>query len=156
MNHTCIEKTLVIFSVFFFQVFALFLRPNKDHKYRFYWNIYHHSFGYTIIILGILNIFRGFEILSPDHKWKSSYITVIIALAVIALVLEAITWSVVMKKKCKNNNKTYDGHNNNGQTRDQHLGVWIFWLDLVLLFSGFQCSVRIFLACFPFFFFSFC
>ncbi|XP_058736840.1 cytochrome b561 and DOMON domain-containing protein At3g25290-like [Vicia villosa] len=109
---------ITLFCLATIQIFALLLRPNKDHKYRFYWNIYHHSFGYTIIILGILNIFRGLEILSPDHKWKSSYIVVIIALAVIALVLEAITWSFVMKGKSKNNNKTYDG-----QTRNQHLDV---------------------------------
>ncbi|CAK8541459.1 unnamed protein product [Lathyrus sativus] len=106
---------ITVFCLATIQVLALFLRPNKDHKYRFYWNIYHHSFGYTIIILGILNIFRGFEILGPDHKWKSSYVTLIIALAIIALVLEAITWSVVIKKKSKNNNKTHDGYN--GQTR---------------------------------------
>ncbi|CAI8612476.1 unnamed protein product [Vicia faba] len=106
---------ITLFCLATIQVFALFLRPNKDHKYRFYWNIYHHSFGYTIIILGILNIFRGYEMLGPDHKWKSSYMTVIIALAVIALVLEAITWSVVMKGKCKNYNKTYDG-----QTREHN------------------------------------
>jgi hypothetical protein len=96
MNYVCIS-----------QVFALFLRPKPDHKYRIYWNIYHHSFGYSIIILGILNIFRGFDILHPDKKWKSAYILVIIALAVVAMVLEVITWTFVLKRRnSKNTNKT--------------------------------------------------
>jgi glucan phosphoethanolaminetransferase (alkaline phosphatase superfamily) len=105
------------------QIFALFLRPNKDHKYRFYWNIYHYSFGYAIIILAIVNIFRGFDILNPEEKWKLAYIILIIALAVIALLLEAITWSVVLKRNRKNSNKTYDGYNNNGQNMQQPIHI---------------------------------
>ncbi|GAU29611.1 hypothetical protein TSUD_164590 [Trifolium subterraneum] len=102
--HRNIGITLFILATI--QVFALFLRPKPDHKYRYYWNIYHHSFGYTIIILGILNVFKGFEILHPDQKWKSAYILVIIALAVVSLVMEVITWTFVLKKNCKNTNKT--------------------------------------------------
>lgn len=45
---------LDLFS-FFKQVFALLLRPNKDHKYRIYWNIDHHSIGYSVIIMSIIN-----------------------------------------------------------------------------------------------------
>lgn len=124
-NANCCDITIFFVSLMnppllsvFLQIFALFVRPKKDHKYRFYWNIYHHSFGYTIIILGIINIFRGFDILNPGHKWKSAYIVVIIALAAVALLLEVITWIVVLKRKSKNSTKTYDGYNN-GQSRQQ-------------------------------------
>ncbi|CAJ2670014.1 unnamed protein product [Trifolium pratense] len=97
---------ITLFCLATIQVFALFLRPKPDHKYRFFWNIYHHSFGYAILFLGILNIFRGFEILNPDQKWRSAYILVIIALAVVAVVMEVITWTLVLKRKSKNTNKT--------------------------------------------------
>ncbi|OMP09819.1 hypothetical protein COLO4_05106 [Corchorus olitorius] len=103
-------------------IFALFLRPKKEHKYRFYWNIYHHSFGYAIIILGIINVYKGFSILSPAHKWKSAYTIVIIVLGGIALLLEAITWIVVLKRKSGKSTKAYDGYNN-GQGRQQPLSM---------------------------------
>ncbi|XVF21302.1 hypothetical protein REPUB_Repub12eG0079200 [Reevesia pubescens] len=103
---------IALFVLATVQIFALFLRPKKDHKYRFYWNIYHHSFGYMIIILGIINVFRGFNILRPEHKYKSAYIIVIIALGGISLLLEAITWGVVLKRKNRKSTKPYDGYNN--------------------------------------------
>jgi hypothetical protein len=80
-------------------VFALLLRPKADHKYRFYWNIYHHIVGYTVIILSIINIFKGFNILNPDEKWKNAYIGVIVALGLNAVWLEGYTWYVVVKRK---------------------------------------------------------
>ncbi|XP_022727930.1 cytochrome b561 and DOMON domain-containing protein At3g25290-like [Durio zibethinus] len=104
------------------QIFALFLRPKKDHKYRFYWNIYHHSLGYTILVLGIVNVFKGFNILKPEHKWKSAYVIVIIALGGISLLLEAITWVIVVKRKSGKSTKPYDGYNN-GHGRQQPLAM---------------------------------
>ncbi|TKY66206.1 integral to membrane [Spatholobus suberectus] len=113
---------IALFCFATLQIFALFLRPMKDHKYRYIWNIYHHSVGYSIIILGIINIFRGFSILNPDKKWKSTYIVVIIALAAVALFLEVITWIVVLKRKSNKSTKTYDGYNN-GENRQQPLNI---------------------------------
>jgi heme/copper-type cytochrome/quinol oxidase subunit 2 len=89
------------------------LRPKKEHKYRFYWNLYHHTMGYTIIILGIINIFKGMSILSVAQKWKTAYIIAICILGAIALLLEAITWGVVLKRR-KSENKTYNGASNGG------------------------------------------
>ncbi|KAM5588890.1 cytochrome b561 and DOMON domain-containing protein [Rosa sericea] len=90
---------ITLFCLGTLQVFALLLRPNKDHKFRFYWNIYHHLTGYLVIILSIVNIFEGFNILKPNKNWKNSYIGLIIALAVQAALLEAYTWYVVLKRK---------------------------------------------------------
>ncbi|KAK8629905.1 hypothetical protein V6N13_078722 [Hibiscus sabdariffa] len=90
---------IVLFSLGTLQVFALLLRPKPDHKYRLYWNIYHHLVGYTVIILSVINVFKGFDILKPDEKWKNAYIGVIVALAFSAVVLEAYTWFVVVKRK---------------------------------------------------------
>ncbi|XVF32087.1 hypothetical protein REPUB_Repub17cG0051800 [Reevesia pubescens] len=113
---------IALFVLATVQIFALFLRPKKDHKYRFYWNIYHHSFGYAILILGIINVFKGFNILRPEHKWRSAYMIVIIALGGISLLLEAITWGVVLKRKSRKSTKPYDGYNN-GQGRQQPLAM---------------------------------
>ncbi|OIW07608.1 hypothetical protein TanjilG_29981 [Lupinus angustifolius] len=106
---------IALFALATLQIFALFLRPKKDHKYRYFWNIYHHSIGYTIIILGLINIFKGFDILNPEKIWKTTYIGVIAALGVIAVLLEVVTWIVVLKRKANKSTKTFDGYNNNGQ-----------------------------------------
>lgn len=87
------------------------MRPKKDHKYRLYWNIYHHSVGYTIIILGIVNIFKGMSILNVEQKWKTGYIIAIAILGAIAVVLEVITWGIVLKRR-KEDSKTYNGTSN--------------------------------------------
>ncbi|KAL5987984.1 hypothetical protein ACLOJK_035747 [Asimina triloba] len=106
---------IAIFCLGTLQVFALLLRPKKDHKYRIYWNVYHHSIGYTVIILSIINIFKGFDILDPEKKWKRAYIGILIALGAIALVLEAITWPIVIKRKKEGSEKSHHGtHGVNG------------------------------------------
>ncbi|PWA45090.1 auxin-responsive family protein [Artemisia annua] len=99
---------ITLFCLATVQVFALFLRPNKDHKFRFYWNIYHHGIGYAILVLGILNVFKGLDILSPESKWRTAYIIVISTLGAIALLLEVITWIVTLKRKSSKSTKPYD------------------------------------------------
>ncbi|XP_009358991.2 cytochrome b561 and DOMON domain-containing protein At3g25290 [Pyrus x bretschneideri] len=103
---------IALFALATLQIFALFLRPKKEHKFRFYWNIYHHALGYTILVLGIINVFKGLDILNPAKHWRSTYIIVIIALGALALLLEAITWIVVLKRKSSKSTKPYDGLNN--------------------------------------------
>ena len=97
----------------------MLLRPKKDHKYRVYWNVYHHGVGYSVAVLGIINVFKGLAILQPDPKWKRAYIIVIAILGGIALLLEAITWVVVLKrKKAGKSSNSYDGYNN-GHSRQE-------------------------------------
>ncbi|TYH64053.1 hypothetical protein ES332_D07G239500v1 [Gossypium tomentosum] len=103
---------IALFVLATVQIFALFIRPKKDHKYRFYWNVYHHSFGYAILVLGIFNVFKGINILKPEDKWKTAYMIVIIALGGISLLLEAITWVVDLKRKSRKSTKPSDGYNN--------------------------------------------
>ncbi|KAM0913745.1 hypothetical protein ACQ4PT_011972 [Festuca glaucescens] len=104
---------ITVFALGTLQIFALFLRPKPDHKFRPYWNAYHHSVGYTIIILGIVNIFKGMTILGVEQKWKTGYIIAISILGGVAVALEAITWSIVLKRR-KTEDKNYNG-NGNGQ-----------------------------------------
>ncbi|OAY35196.1 cytochrome b561 and DOMON domain-containing protein At5g35735 [Manihot esculenta] len=90
---------ITLFSFATLQVFALLLRPKPDHKYRLYWNIYHHSIGYATIILSIINIYEGFDILDPEKKWKKIYTGIIIFLGALAALLEGITWIIVLRRK---------------------------------------------------------
>jgi len=94
---------IAIFCLATLQVFALFLRPDKKNKYRVYWNAYHHSVGYTVILLAAINIFKGLNILKPATGWKTGYIVIIATLAGVALVLEAITWAIVLRRRKRNN-----------------------------------------------------
>ncbi|XP_022758950.1 cytochrome b561 and DOMON domain-containing protein At5g35735-like [Durio zibethinus] len=106
---------IVLFCLGTLQVFALLLRPKKDHKYRFYWNIYHHSIGYTVIILSIINIFEGFDILQPDDKWERIYIGILIFLGIVATLLEAFTWYIVLRRR-KTGSSDKHSHTMNGAT----------------------------------------
>ncbi|KAI3859176.1 hypothetical protein MKW92_001225 [Papaver armeniacum] len=90
-----------------------------DHKYRFYWNIYHRLTGCVVIVLSIVNIFKGFDILEPEKKWKNLYIGALICLGVIAVLLEAFTWYVVLKrKKAEKSNHEANGDHANGHASE--------------------------------------
>lgn len=112
---------ITLFALGTLQVFALLLRPKKDHKLRLYWNIYHHSIGYTVIILSIINIFEGLDILEPEKKWKRIYTGIIIFLGACTAILEAITWFIVIKRKKGNSQKFPSAANGAGYgTRPDH------------------------------------
>ncbi|KAH8517929.1 hypothetical protein H0E87_005738 [Populus deltoides] len=111
---------ITIFALGTLQVLALLLRPKPDHKYRLYWNIYHHTIGYTTVILSIVNIFEGFEALDREKNWKKAYIGVLIFLGSVAVVLEAVTWLIVIKrKKTASSDKHVNGVNGYGSRVQQ-------------------------------------
>ncbi|KAL6554484.1 hypothetical protein OROMI_020157 [Orobanche minor] len=105
-THRNIGITLFVLATL--QVFALLLRPKPEHKYRIYWNVYHHLVGYTVISLSIANIFEGFDILDPEKKWKRAYTGVLIAIGVITICLEAFKW---IQKFRKDKHNVVDGAN---------------------------------------------
>ncbi|XP_062210208.1 cytochrome b561 and DOMON domain-containing protein At4g12980-like [Phragmites australis] len=96
---------IAIFCLATLQVFALLLRPDKKNKYRFYWNIYHHSVGYSVIILSAINIFKGLDILKPTSGYKTAYIAILATLGGIALCLEVITWPIVLRRRKRDADK---------------------------------------------------
>ncbi|KAI3508062.1 hypothetical protein L1887_23062 [Cichorium endivia] len=106
---------IALFCLATLQVCALFLRPKVEHKLRLYWNIYHHGTGYAVVVLGILNVFKGLHILSPASKWRSAYLIIISVLGVIALILEVVTWIIVLRRKSVKITKPYD----NGDAKQQ-------------------------------------
>lgn len=83
---------IALFTIATVQVTAILLRPKKDHKIRKAWNLYHYTLGATILVLGILNIFYGFDILTPPRKWRRAYVGVLIALAALTVCLELLSW----------------------------------------------------------------
>lgn len=85
-------------SLFRLQVLAMVLRPKRGSKHRRYWNMYHHTVGYATIILSIVNIFEGLDLLQPESKWKDAYIGVLVALAVIAALLETAAWVAWLRR----------------------------------------------------------
>ncbi|CAK9166360.1 unnamed protein product [Ilex paraguariensis] len=86
-DHIAIGTT--VFSLGILQVLALRLRPHKDHKYRCYWNIYHHYVGYIVLALGIANVFIGYKILKPGKGWEIAYYVIFGALLFTLVMLEA-------------------------------------------------------------------
>lgn len=112
-KHRNIGITLFVLGTL--QVFALLLRPKPEHKYRLYWNIYHHTVGYTVIALSIVNIFEGFDILDPKKKWKRAYIGILIFLGASSAILEAITWLIFLnRKKDESDKHQHVGNGTNG------------------------------------------
>ncbi|KAF8718069.1 hypothetical protein HU200_025546 [Digitaria exilis] len=100
---------IAIFSLATLQVFALLLRPDTKNKYRFYWNIYHHSVGYSVIVLSAINIFKGLDILQPSSGYKTAYIVILATLGGIAVCLEAITWPIAIRKRKRDADKASNG-----------------------------------------------
>ncbi|XP_058723717.1 cytochrome b561 and DOMON domain-containing protein At5g47530-like [Vicia villosa] len=110
---------ITLFCLGTLQVFALLLRPNKDHKIRVYWNFYHWAIGYATIIISIINIFKGFDALEVSaanryDNWKHAYTGIIAALGGIAVLLEAYTWIIVIKRKKSQNKLSHGTNGTNG------------------------------------------
>ncbi|KAH9745152.1 cytochrome b561 and DOMON domain-containing protein [Citrus sinensis] len=92
LNRDYIHRNIGI-ALFFLatvQVFALLLRPKPDHKYRLYWNVYH---------------WAGLSLLDPEIQWWHAYIVTAISSGIISAALEAITWTIVVKRKKANEEK---------------------------------------------------
>ncbi|KAF7000320.1 hypothetical protein CFC21_016254 [Triticum aestivum] len=95
-GHRNIGTALFVLSTL--QVSALLIRPKKTVKVRFYWNLYHWSVGYTVVVLGVVNVFKGIGILQADQKYRHAYLGAVLVLAVVAFVLELVTLTVRFKK----------------------------------------------------------
>lgn len=113
-HHRNIGITLVILATL--QVLALFLRPNPDHKHRLKWTIYHRAIGYVVIILSLVNVFKGFVIIDISMKNRQTYVGVLILLAAVAAALEVLTWVVVIRRRKREEDEKVMG---NGYGRQQ-------------------------------------
>lgn len=102
---------IALFAISTLQVCAMLIRPSKTHKIRPVWNYYHYTLGLTILVLGILNIFYGFDILEPPNKYRIGYIGILGVLAGLVLVGESIKWAhhvwVVKRRKSPQGQKLH-------------------------------------------------
>ncbi|XVF22379.1 hypothetical protein REPUB_Repub12eG0167500 [Reevesia pubescens] len=73
------------------QIMAFFLRPNKDSKYRRYWNWYHHWFGRMALFFGALNVILGIEYAGAGNEWKIGYGFLLAINLLVVIVLEAFS-----------------------------------------------------------------
>ncbi|KAJ3672997.1 hypothetical protein LUZ60_006371 [Juncus effusus] len=101
---------ILLFCLAIIQVCALCLRPKPTHKHRTKWNFYHYIVGFFIILLSVINIYKGFNILNPDMKYKRAYTAVIATLAVLAVILEICKWTVCRKRKSVESEKPQNGN----------------------------------------------
>ncbi|PPR86896.1 hypothetical protein GOBAR_AA33799 [Gossypium barbadense] len=51
------------------QTLALLFRPKTTHKFRKYWKSYHHFVGYSCVVLGVVNVFQGFEVMGEGRSY---------------------------------------------------------------------------------------
>lgn len=80
------------------QILAFFLRPNKDSKYRKYWNWYHHWVGRLVLFLAAVNIVVGINAGRAGNSWKIGYGFNLAILLITIITLEVLVWT-----KWKNN-----------------------------------------------------
>ncbi|ONK76278.1 uncharacterized protein A4U43_C03F25940 [Asparagus officinalis] len=60
------------------QAAALMFRPGTTNRYRKYWKSYHHLVGYGCVVVGVVNVFQGFEVMGIGRSYaKLAYCLVL-------------------------------------------------------------------------------
>ena len=75
------------------QILAFFLRPNKDSKYRKYWNWYHHWVGRLVLFFAAVNIVLGIKVGGAGNSWKIGYGFNLAILLITIITLEVLVWT---------------------------------------------------------------
>ncbi|XP_065873456.1 cytochrome b561 and DOMON domain-containing protein At2g04850 [Euphorbia lathyris] len=81
------------------QTLALFFRPRATNKYRKYWKSYHHFVGYGCVVLGVVNVFQGFDVMGEERSYaKLGYCLCVSTLIGGCIALEVNSWVVFCRK----------------------------------------------------------
>lgn len=81
------------------QTLALLFRPKTTNKFRKYWKSYHHFVGYACVVLGIVNVFQGFDVMGEGRSYaKLVYCLCLSSLIGICIALEVNSWVVFCRK----------------------------------------------------------
>ncbi|XP_065009883.1 cytochrome b561 and DOMON domain-containing protein At3g61750-like [Musa acuminata AAA Group] len=75
------------------QVLAFFLRPDKDSKYRRYWNWYHQWVGRLALFFAAVNIIVGIRVGGAGSSWKVGYGFNLALLMTVSIILEVLLWT---------------------------------------------------------------
>ncbi|KAG9443582.1 hypothetical protein H6P81_014922 [Aristolochia fimbriata] len=87
------------FSLGALQTLALMFRPRTTHKFRKYWKSYHHFVGYACVVLGVVNVFQGFEVMGLGVSYsKLAYCLALATLVGICISLEVNSWVIFCRK----------------------------------------------------------
>ncbi|PON77141.1 Cytochrome b561 and DOMON domain-containing protein [Trema orientale] len=81
------------------QTLALLFRPKTTNKFRKYWKSYHHFVGYSCVVLGVVNVFQGFEVMGQGRSYaKLGYCLCLATLIGACISLEVNSWVVFCRK----------------------------------------------------------
>ncbi|XP_039029955.1 cytochrome b561 and DOMON domain-containing protein At2g04850-like [Hibiscus syriacus] len=87
------------FSLGALQTLALLFRPKTTHKFRKYWKSYHHFVGYSCVVLGVVNVFQGFEVIGEGRSYaKLGYCLCLSTLVGVCIALEVNSWVIFCRK----------------------------------------------------------
>ncbi|PKI35533.1 cytochrome b561 and DOMON domain-containing protein At2g04850 [Punica granatum] len=87
------------FSLGALQTLALLFRPRTTNKFRKYWKSYHHFVGYACVVLGVVNVFQGFEAIGMGRSYaKLGYCLCLSSLIGICIALEFNSWVIFCRK----------------------------------------------------------
>ncbi|OIT07408.1 PREDICTED: cytochrome b561 and DOMON domain-containing protein At3g61750-like isoform X2 [Nicotiana attenuata] len=87
-GHQGIGILILVLSIL--QVLAFFVRPDKDSKYRKYWNLYHAWVGRTALFFGAVNIVLGMHYAGAGEGWKIGYGFVLGSTMLACIILETL------------------------------------------------------------------
>ncbi|EEF30382.1 cytochrome b561 and DOMON domain-containing protein At2g04850 [Ricinus communis] len=88
-----------VFCLGALQTLALLFRPKTTNKYRKYWKSYHHFVGYACVVLGVVNVFQGFEVLGEGRSYaKLGYCLCLSTLVGASIALEVNSWVIFCRK----------------------------------------------------------
>ncbi|URE38520.1 hypothetical protein MUK42_25942 [Musa troglodytarum] len=72
---------------------ALLFQPKATNRFRKYWKSYHHLVGYGCAVVGVANVFQGFDVMGLGRSyWKLAYCLALSTLAGVCVALEVNSW----------------------------------------------------------------
>uniref|UniRef100_A0A0E0K9Z8 Cytochrome b561 and DOMON domain-containing protein n=1 Tax=Oryza punctata TaxID=4537 RepID=A0A0E0K9Z8_ORYPU len=82
------------------QTLAMLFRPKTTNRYRKYWKSYHHLVGYGCVVVGVVNVFQGFEVMGLGASyWKLGYCMALATLVGGCVALEVNAWVVFCRRQ---------------------------------------------------------
>ncbi|KAH0892000.1 hypothetical protein HID58_054429 [Brassica napus] len=90
---------IATFTLAALQTLALLFRPKTTNKFRRYWKSYHHFVGYGCVVMGVVNVFQGFDVLREGGSYaKLGYCMCLSTLVGVCVAMEVNSWVVFCRK----------------------------------------------------------
>ncbi|PKA45732.1 hypothetical protein AXF42_Ash011073 [Apostasia shenzhenica] len=95
-SHRALGILILVLGIL--QILAFFLRPDKEHKLRKFWNWYHWGIGRLTLFLAAVNIFVGIHVGDAGNSWKVGYGINLGVLLLTTIIFEYMLWTRWSKK----------------------------------------------------------